>query len=777
MTRRARHSTGRGIPAEMRKRTVKRSMEEMQQLASKLFGIISAMPPKDLLGYIYSQRALSAMFAMQDAEGAAAWSQRIDSDQFLLEYVHGILASSSVPKDPVFDKVKAAAVFDIAEKLRSSAMSFAIASSNVTDEGIFGRKTGEVEFRAKSGWVLLRGHRYQVLEEEFYAYVLKPHDQILREVYGAGSDEIAAGFQAMADASRKGHSNAFEMLFQKVEETRAFADTNGVSFEEATETYLRNAGETKDLSLAMDDAFRGGLCNVSRHTNLPKTLLSDLAFSRGEEKEFFADGDLAGTPYRTLPARKKPLIELDGQYYAVDPCFARDAGYRALLHRLRERRPDYRREMDDKQKVLTENAFDDIFRSQLDGAQVFREVYYKDPTTRQWVENDTLILIEDILILVEAKSGAAATVASPELDFARHARSVQDLVVKAYEQCGRFFDYLASGEEVPLFKLEGGRHIEIARIRYADYRVALPIGLTVESFSPFSAMCKELPGVQPLLGRHPFISMSIDDLFVLNRFLPTLAEFAHYLEVRQAIAGMRDAMLFDEIDHLGAYITRNRFDMTFREQMAQQKRGLVIWDGMSEVVDNHFTGDDWEVRRPPRQVFPEELESLLASLAQTKAPGWLLADNAIRNFSDDGRANLASTVAGFRETLDVNESRHFHMPGKPGLFVWLQRAGIEPDVERLKSKAAACALAMGEDDVVAVLARARFAGGYVSAVHIAVSVPKSRTEANSHIYHEAERLKDPNRQLLLRPNLKKKLGRNEPCWCGSGTKFKRCHGR
>jgi preprotein translocase subunit SecA len=23
----------------------------------------------------------------------------------------------------------------------------------------------------------------------------------------------------------------------------------------------------------------------------------------------------------------------------------------------------------------------------------------------------------------------------------------------------------------------------------------------------------------------------------------------------------------------------------------------------------------------------------------------------------------------------------------------------------------------------------------------------------------------------------KKLGRNEPCWCGSGKKFKQCHGK
>ena len=27
------------------------------------------------------------------------------------------------------------------------------------------------------------------------------------------------------------------------------------------------------------------------------------------------------------------------------------------------------------------------------------------------------------------------------------------------------------------------------------------------------------------------------------------------------------------------------------------------------------------------------------------------------------------------------------------------------------------------------------------------------------------------------PPAKGKLGRNDPCWCGSGKKFKKCHGR
>ena len=55
----------------------------------------------------------------------------------------------------------------------------------------------------------------------------------------------------------------------------------------------------------------------------------------------------------------------------------------------------------------------------------------------------------------------------------------------------------------------------------------VPIGLTVESFSPFSTYCKELPQVEPLLGKHAFVSLSIDELFVLKRFLPTPGSFAH----------------------------------------------------------------------------------------------------------------------------------------------------------------------------------------------------------------------------------------------------------
>lgn len=775
-----------GMNEKKRLEAVASTMTEMEALAHRIRDLIASQPPHDLLGYIYAQQMLRAY---QKPEGsvqpkpAETPSNLINDRQFLLEYVHAVLASTPAQDDTSFDEAACAELFECASKLNTTAMFHAMASSASTENGAFGPDTAYVEFQAKSTWVLLRGNRYQVLEGEFYAYVLAPHDALLRETYGIGSDEIAAGFQGMANALRTGHSNAFEKIAEQMDAAQAFAKAQGKSFKEIAPNWRKDHGcEMTVVAQAFDDMFRGGICNVSRHTALPPSLLADLAFERGEEKEYFDGGPYSGTPFRTLPARKKPLIKLGDDYYAVDPCFTRDAGYRALLWNLLRRKPEYKKDFETRQKIMSEAAFFEILDAQLKKATVHQEVYYKDPVTRQWVENDTLILIDDALILVEAKAGAAATIASPALDFARHTQAVQDLVVKAYKQCKRFFDYLASADEVPIFKRENDKYVECGRLRRADYRLMLPIGLTVESFSPFSAMCKELPDIVPLLGKHPFISLSIDDLFVLKRFLPTMGEFAHYLEIRQSVAGMKGAHLFDELDHLGAYIKKNRFDQDLVEQFANDKPDMLVWDGMSEVVDRHFEGEDWEARPVPTQDFPNEVLGLLGALDRTRAPGWLSAESDIRNYGEQGRNELARVLATCRTTLDEHPSRSFLFGGEPSLFVWLQRAGTPHNPLAVGDKASAAALAAKAPNMIALLVVAKAAGSYLTAERFDVDVPSERTAANSGIYEDAERML--SRQAAIktagtgqRAVPVQRPGRNEPCWCGSSLKFKKCHGR
>ena len=143
------------------------------------------------------------------------------------------------------------------------------------------------------------------MEGEFYRYVLSPHDDVLKEVFGVGAADIAEGFQAMADATRSGHADAIMEMMKQFEAAQAFAAAQDKPLEDAMEAWVAaDAEQSKAAGRAIDDMFRGGIANVSRHTKLPPTLLADLAYRRGEETEFFAAGDFVGHPTgHCLPGR------------------------------------------------------------------------------------------------------------------------------------------------------------------------------------------------------------------------------------------------------------------------------------------------------------------------------------------------------------------------------------------------------------------------------------------------------------------------------------------
>jgi hypothetical protein len=205
----------------------------------------------------------------------------------------------------------------------------------------------------------------------------------------------------------------------------------------------------------------------------------------------------------------------------------------------------------------------------------------------------------------------------------------------------------------------------------------LPIGLTVEAFTPFSAMSKELKEVSPIFGRYPFISMSVDDLFVLNRFLPSTGLLVHYLEVRQQAAGIPRAMIFDEIEHLGAYICNNRFDLSIREQL--READMVTWDSFGDMVDKHFEGDAWKTDPPPRQEFPAELDALLGALDQHRPTGWLAADGHLRDMDGSTRTELANWIAKLKPKKGEKAIKRFLLGGETPIQLWLCGGGLTPE--------------------------------------------------------------------------------------------------
>lgn len=678
--------------------------QEMEALSLEVRDLILLQPPLQLLAYLLAQLQMSVIAAVSAAgDDARPDKEAIKSFQLAAEYAHAVWSChSDLPEESgPFDEAKAVELFQVLEKLEAKTIMYCMASSaaNIEDKG--NHQSADTEFRAKSSWAFIRGHRYQVLEGEFFRFVLEPHDDALREAYGIGFDEIAAGIQNISDALRTGFSHAVEKMSERMDQAYAQVEDSGDDLG-AVIARLNREDPTfaTEVSGMMRDMFFGGVCNLSRHSNLPSTLLEDLSYLPGENASFFGEGQFVGTPMRTLPARIKPGIKLGEEFYATDGQFVRDSAYRAIQWGLWARMP-YRDEWIKRQGRVVEQAYPRIFSKQLQNAITYSSVFYQDVESGQWVETDLLILLDDALLVIEAKAGAMP-MQSPATNFASHERVIQELIVKAYRQCKRFLDYLASRPEVALYHLVDGAYVEVAKIRRANFRLIIPIGLTVEAFTPFSAMAKELAEVQPILGAHPFISMSVDDLFVLNRFLPTAGELLHYLEVRQQVAGIPRALLFDEIDHLGAYISKNRFDADIRDQL--KEADMVSWDAFSDVVDKHFEGPSWETDEIPSQPYPETLTRILNSLDRLRPPGWLRVDSFLRDYGGDGRENFAQLVNELEPTLTQHPRRRLQIGQDKPLQMWTCRNGAAPAPEEIRFQAEVGCLVVEAAEMLVVVA-------------------------------------------------------------------------
>ena len=714
--------------------------EEMEAAGHNIRQLVLAQPPTSLLGYLWSHFAMGMIRpATNDGDDTGDAKDLIKRFQFVLEYVHAVWsAHRGTFQDGQLDEAKAQELLGVCDKLSDTAMFYAMASSRIGTLAEFGDVTAEIEFQAKSAWILIRGHRYQVLEGEFFEFALGPHDEALRAAYGVGAADIATGMQKIADSIRVGYGDAMARLLARFEESKAKIANEGIALAEAIDQ-IRSADETfeADVGSALMDMFYGGICNVSKHTKLPEPLLQDMAYEPGAEETFFAEGPFNGTPLRTLPARIRPLIKLADGYYATDGQFVRDSAYRAIQRGLVARTPSYREGWNKNQKAMTETAFPKILAKQLAGAHIHEEVYFQDAKTGDWAETDLVGVIDDVLFVVEAKAGVMA-MQSPATNFQSHIRTIRELVLKAYRQCSRFLEYLASGSDMPIFRLKDGRHEEVARISLSRMRQVFPIGLTVEAFTPFSAMCKVIPEVAPVLGKHAFVSMSVDDLFVLRRFLPSAGELFHYLEVRQALAGIPQATIFDEMDHLGAYIRRNRFDQDIRRQLETADR--VAWDSFSDPIDRHFEGEEWANAPLPRQAYPRHVAALLDRLDRDRPKGWLSVDSETRNGDETTRNAIDALLGEAAKRLGEFPVRRMLFRLTRAVQIWLTAQLGQPTQAEIQRQGEIACLAAQMPSILVVRVQCQSSGEFLSATCVEVQAPSILRSDYAALKGEAETL-------------------------------------
>jgi preprotein translocase subunit SecA len=752
---------------------------EIDALVASIAGQVKRLPPDRLMHRAWWEFAATVV---RINEEKAEESQQLDAMR-MVDYVQSVIASvkpgtyASDVSEEEWNKLKAD-VTTLFHRLTLEYQMCLTAHRKVQDPNL-DMELEEFRVRAEMLWLNIRGKRYQVHERQALLDVLSPHSDILLRLFGMDAAELVEELDKILQKLSRGMADV--ML-----EFSAFQDDTLTRFENLSKEHpeldfeaLRDkVFEDKDLAARRDRTMGGlfglDLFDVGMNTSLPKTLTDELTWSPGEDTEFFGPGEFQGWPLRIWPTMKRPFIRLDGRTLCFDFFSLFDNIYRVLRRVIIQKDASYSGIWNDRQKVISEELPFTYLNRILPGATIYRPVYYRwkaGAGSAEWHEADGILIWDDHLLVIEVKGGSF-TYTSPANDLPAHLDSLRNLLEAPARQGSRFVDYLESAAEV---SISDRSHNEIAKLRRDNFRHITICAVTLDAFTALAARAQHLGPVGISVGNRPVWPISIDDLRVYAELFDNPLTFLHFIEQRMRAGQSKHIDLNDEMDHLGLYIEQNNYSQFAAEIIANELDKLGF-TGFTTPVDEYFRavllGDP---PKPLRQSMPARLAEIIDFLATSNEVHRSELASFLLDAGGEFRTQITEAIdQALNESKELRRTRPLSVYGGMAmtLYVW------SPSAPRLTIEAEehTRAVMVANDEVSRRLIELEYneAGTLIGAhmKHVTLAALAS---------HELERIRQASLSLrrarLTRARAKGKIGRNDSCPCGSGKKYKRCHGR
>jgi len=373
---------------------------------------------------------------------------------------------------------------------------------------------------------------------------------------------------------------------------------------------------------------------------------------------------------------------------------------------------------------------------------------------------------EPFVILVEAKAGQFRS--DGRLGKTQWLKTdLERTVGSGTSQLARALAYINSTNR-PRF-----RETKTGRTRSLDMRQVcrtFPLLVTQQELA-LAARVGDVRDLRLLIGTPEPVTLTAANLDTITRFCAGPEVFLHYLERRLAVQLGPHELLADEMNLFGAYLD-NRLRLF--DTLATAAGGLpvsIAWTALSERFDtesmHRLAGSP--AGEPIRLRLPPGLEALLADLRTTGDAGSRRIAFELLDLTDPEMLTLAAALYRLRTdgTPEPGMLRRIVME-EGGLLVHVMGAVhgtlaemkevLSPrTIDEQRRRGARAALGFGVD----------------------LGTPGQPVVAavwSGEPQGTGEKVDGPGTEpALVRPVMGwQPPGRNEPCWCGSGRKHKRC---
>ena len=634
----------------------------------------------------------------------------------------------------------------------------------------------ELRFALDGQRLIVRVERYPLFFADHLRSSLAPYEKQMKELYGIGVDEIIEGLGKIHQYQKTGVLDRY----RDVRETtnvlmeqllgKGYVIDAGASPEEVERT--RAALETEEFKVKNEEAqekarltFTPAIFEITDITSLPKPFLSLLSVKPGESVLKTLTGpdhdDLS--PLSTSILHYKPFLEVGGKFYTFYHSGFDDHLADIIEADLFEKRPGQVSEMANRRGHRLESDAGDLLKAIIRSDFAYQNVYYPNPDDAgNLTELDHLIGVDDVLFLVEAKAGAFSAAASRGAPKSL-AQGLSELIVEGQRQSERAEKYIRSAAEVAFFDATGKQ--EVHRIRHAHFRKVFRIVISREGLGWVGARIAVLSVLNLGLSKAFPWHVAIDDLRVIAElFKADEIRFVHYLELRLLASAEAALSQQDEIEHIGLY---NK--MNYYHELPVRDMTRVTFDASyMRDIDHYFMDRSAGIDSPmPTQAMPPKIREFISGLRTSGLHGRFEVGSMVLSMSSAARQ-------GFKEALDSLDTgraegrqRTFRVPftdlgfgfsvsyaDGPRWLEELRRSAVQMEqgdcsrwlVVQMANKSPY------EISSIEIITPGRFTG-------VELAAEKARHETRTQERIAAE-----------------KPGRNDPCPCGSGEKFKKCHG-
>jgi preprotein translocase subunit SecA len=748
---------------------------EIDDLVAQIAEQVARLPGEGLL-----HRAWWEFVNIKTLRDAPSESNLLDAMR-MIDYVQSVIASVK-PAENVASEVSEEEWGTLSEcvktlfKRLSLDYQISLTASKITEAGDLDMEREEFRYRAEVMWMNVRGERYQCHEKQALEDILSPHSEVLTRLFGIDAQTLIDELDKILIKLSRG-------LMDMMVELKVFQEDTLKRMEElAKETDFANIEVLRDKVFedpeletrrqrVGGELFGLDLYDVEKNTNIPKALLDELAWTPGEEEDFFAPGPFHGWPMRVWPTMKRPFIRLQDRTLCFDMFALFDGFYRVMQRIVLRLAPDYRTVWNERQKVVSEELPFKYLSRLLPGAQVIRPVYYRwKPSEKplQWHEADGLVIYDDHLIVVEVKAGAF-TYTSPATDLSAHISSLENLARGPALQGNRFVDYLESASEIVI---ADSSHKEIGKLQRSNFRKVSICAVTLDPFAELAARSQHLKKIGVDLGKRPVWLLSVDDLRVYADLISDPLTFLHFVEQRITAAQSEHVDLVSEMDHLGLYLKENNYAM-YAAELVRPDTARLQFDGYRTPIDEYYSSViRGESASPPRQNVPARIAEIIELLSKSQKPQRSAIASFLLDAAGDHRENIAQLIEKqLRENAELGRTKPLSTYGDHVFTLWIWSPAVQRNV-RLALKHTRAVLAAAHERVRLMIELEYDAEGTIVDVHWChVNLEGLSAVELAHTEEAGNALR---RQRVAAAMKARKIGVNELCPCGSGKKFKKC---